>query len=278
MKPTAFKVCACVVFLLAAAASKADYLEVTRTATLRAEPTRDSDSLARITEGASLTLIEDSATSGYYHVGWVSVGKEGWVYRTFVKRIGGNPPDSTATGNPNETDTAVPTDHPWGQVAKTSGCRSRNGLPDSGCTPGDILLEEDESIICSPAFKTGTVRDQTTSRTQKRSVYPAYDVPFPPADQSQGKAQVCEIDHLVPLQLGGADTLANLWPQCSPGYADWQGPGFRDKDGFENYLWFRVCKKQNLSLHNAQINIAADWRKAWEQAGKPVCHNRQNCK
>ena len=88
---------------------------------------------------------------------------------------------------------------------------------------------------------------------------------------------MCEIDHLVPLELGGADTMANLWPECSPGYEHWQGPGFRDKDGFENYLWFHVCIDQDVSLKDAQIEISTNWRKYWELAGKPECRNRQNC-
>jgi len=109
-----------------------------------------------------------------------------------------------------------------------------------GCTPGDILPEEDESIVCSADFRTGSIRDQSTTPTQKRKVYPAYSIPYP--DNNRGSSQVCEIDHLLALQLGRADTISNLWSQCSPGYANWQGPGFRDKDGYENYLWFRVCE------------------------------------
>jgi len=63
----------------------------------------------------------------------------------------------------------------------------------------------------------------------------------------------------------------------SPGYQSWQGPGFRDKDGFENYLWFHVCKNKDLTLKDAQIQIAVDWRHYWEVAGKPECRNRQSC-
>lgn len=263
--------------LCMAAVARADYLEVTRTATLRSEPTRDSDSLGRIDEGTNLALTEDSATSGYYHVHLDSGNKDGWVYKTFVKRVTGESPDVATSENPNETDVAVPDDHPWGQVARKTGCKTTQGLPDSGCTPGDILADEDESVICSTDFKTGTVRG-TVTKNAKDIVYPAYKIPFPPAGKTTGKGQVCEIDHLVPLQLGGADTIANLWPQCSAGYDNWQGPGFRDKDGYENYLWFHVCKKQDVSLHDAQLKIATDWAKAWEQAGKPRCFSRANCK
>src|SRR6266568_858009 len=30
---------------------------------------------------------------------------------------------------------------------------------------------------------------------------------------SGGRLICCEVDHLIPLELGGADTKANLWPQ-----------------------------------------------------------------
>ena len=206
-------------------------------------------------------------------------GADTLIDHTSAQPSASNAPSSAvvpAVGNPNDTDYAVPTDHPWGQATKSSGCHSADGLPDAACTPGDILPEEDEAVVCSADFRTGSVRDQTTSRTQKRAVYPAYGTPYP--QNNRGATQVCEIDHLVALQLGGADTIANLWPECSEGYANWQGPGFRDKDGFENYLWFHVCKKQDLSLRDAQLQIASDWRKYWEQAGKPECRNRNNCK
>ena len=72
--------------------------------------------------------------------------------------------------------------------------------------------------------------------------------------------------------------MANLWPECSTGYMGWQGPGFRDKDGFENYLWYHVCVNRDLSLEQAQRQIATNWRKYWEVAGRPRCRNRANCK
>jgi hypothetical protein len=97
-------------------------------------------------------------------------------------------------------------------------------------------------------------------------------------ERNSGRGQVCEIDHLVALELGGSDTMANLWPECSAGYNGWQGPGFRDKDGFENYLWYHVCVDRDVSLEEAQRQIATDWRKYWEIAGKPECRSRSNCK
>jgi hypothetical protein len=62
-----------------------------------------------------------------------------------------------------------------------------------------------------------------------------------------------EVDHLVPVELDGADTPANLWIE----------PGFPNpKDKLENRLHELVCSGQ-LSLPAAQHAITADWRKAY---------------
>jgi hypothetical protein len=57
---------------------------------------------------------------------------------------------------------------------------------------------------------------------------PMYGIPHP--RNNHGPDQVCEKDHLIPLELCGADTIANVWPECTPGYAGWDGPGFRDEE------------------------------------------------
>jgi hypothetical protein len=62
-----------------------------------------------------------------------------------------------------------------------------------------------------------------------------------------------EVDHLVPLELGGSNTIANLWPQIAPGY--------HEKDQVENELHDAVCGG-SIGLHTAQLAIARDWRHA----------------
>jgi hypothetical protein len=263
---------------------RADYLELSRAATLRAGPTGTAPVVRPLTASMRLVLLDDQQQDGYYHVRIQDSQEEGWVYRTFGRRYIGAPPalaDSGASnGNkasrePTPADFAVPRPPAWGRPSKATGCKSAQGLPDLDCTPGDIVRAETADVICSSDFKTGSVRNQTTTAAEKNRVYQAYAIPHPA--HNTGTSQVCEIDHLVSLELGGADTIANLWPQCSPGYENWQGPGFRDKDGFENYLWFHVCINRDVSLEDAQVQIASDWRKYWELAGKPSCQNRQKC-
>jgi hypothetical protein len=66
------------------------------------------------------------------------------------------------------------------------------------------------------------------------------------------------LDHLVPLEMGGADTIENIWPQCGPtGGTLWQRY-FKQKDVVENYLTALV-KSGNMDLAEAQRQIARDW-------------------
>jgi hypothetical protein len=60
-----------------------------------------------------------------------------------------------------------------------------------------------------------------------------------------------EVDHLVSLELGGNNSVANLWPEISPGY--------HEKDEIENRLHDAVCAG-SVSLRAAQQEIARDWR------------------
>src|SRR6266851_2652713 len=98
-------------------------------------------------------------------------------------------------------------EHTWGQPTQSENCKTIDGLPDSNCTPGDIDHSETWDIICSHDFHTGSVRDKTTTRTQKNRVYSMYAIAHP--SNNTGRDQVCEIDHLVALDLGGSDTMAN---------------------------------------------------------------------
>src|SRR5262245_59088543 len=91
-----------------------------------------------------------------------------------------------------------------------------------------ILTQE---MICSADFRTGKYRDKISSPTQKAKTYAAYNMPRP--SDNTGSNQQCELDHLISLEIGGADDLSNIWPECSPGYAGWDAPGSRDKDKFE---------------------------------------------
>jgi hypothetical protein len=58
--------------------------------------------------------------------------------------------------------------------------------------------------------------------------------------------------------MGGADTIANIWPQCGPAGGALRQRYFKQKDVVENYLTAQV-KNGNMDLAQAQKEIAQDW-------------------
>ncbi|HEX6480886.1 MAG TPA: HNH endonuclease [Ktedonobacteraceae bacterium] len=151
----------------------------------------------------------------------------------------------TKTRKPSSSPTAITSSGAphWGVQTKISGCMAHNGLPDSACTPGDLLPTATKDAICTPGYAQG-VRNVPTS--EKNQAYAEYSI------QSHAPGQY-EVDHLVSLELGGSNAISNLWPElASP------RPGFHEKDKVENYLHDQVCSGA-ISLKQAQIEIATNW-------------------
>jgi hypothetical protein len=129
--------------------------------------------------------------------------------------------------------------------------------PDPNCTPGAINPTLTLQVLTSRAFKTGCVRDQATSAEQKRKTYHWYRIRRPA--NNTGKNQICELDHFISLEIGGADTIENIWPQCGPSRrVALSKRYFKQKDIVENYLAWLV-KNRRMFLDEAQRGIADDW-------------------
>lgn len=137
-------------------------------------------------------------------------------------------------------------------------------LPDPQCTPGAINPTITLEVLRNPAFRTGCVRDCVTSAQKKSTLYKLYKLPKP--NDNTGQEQICELDHLVPLEMGGADTLDNVWPQCGPARAGLNSRFFKQKDAVENFLVARV-KDGSMELATAQKEIARDWTQFIAAAG-----------
>ena len=69
----------------------------------------------------------------------------------------------------------------------------------------------------------------------------------------------------MPLELGGADTLDNFWPQCDPTGAPLPQRFFKEKEFVENYLANQI-KSGRISLFTAQTGIAKGWTQWLNQA------------
>ncbi len=137
-------------------------------------------------------------------------------------------------------------------------CNAINGgvLPDPTCTPGatDPRVTQDniDSTICVPGY-TKTVRPPVSyTEPLKFKIMDAYG--------HTDSAGNYELDHLIPLELGGAPSdVRNLWPE--PHYTT---PNSYDKDTLENYLHRQVCSG-TIELQTAQKEIVSNWVRYWAE-------------
>lgn len=130
---------------------------------------------------------------------------------------------------------------------QSSGC-TLGAQPDRQCSPGAYYSKLTKRVICAPSFRTGPIRNVPNS--EKHAVEQEYGLAAKPYGST------LEIDHIVSLELGGSNDIANLFPEKAtlPRHA----PGFRIKDKLENKVHDLVCAGQ-IGLRSAQKQIAANW-------------------
>lgn len=116
-------------------------------------------------------------------------------------------------------------------------------VPDTSRTSG-ATLDVTAADICVPGYSK-KVRNVPTAI--KRQIYASYGIlTHKPGDY--------EVDHLISLELGGSNSVKNLWPQSYRTHP-WNA---RVKDALENELHRRVCAG-TLDLATAQKVIASNW-------------------
>ncbi len=138
-------------------------------------------------------------------------------------------------------------------------------LPDARCTPGGINPSVTESVLRDPRWRTECTRNCQVDEAAKHAAYAWYGLARP--RHNSGEEQVCELDHLVPLELGGADGLGNIWPECGPDEAALRERYFKLKDWVENYLADEV-RAGRMPLAGAQRGIASDWTRYLPEADR----------
>ena len=136
---------------------------------------------------------------------------------------------------------------------RTSGCKL-GANPDRRCSPGAYYSKLTKAVICSAGFRTSTIRNVPES--EKHQVEIEYGL------APKGYGSTLEIDHIVSLELGGSNDIANLYPEKAtlPGSA----PGFHVKDKLENKLHDLVCDG-TMSLRSVQRQIAANWQALYKK-------------
>ena len=129
---------------------------------------------------------------------------------------------------------------------KDGDCQLRYRLPDPRCTPGAVMAIDFDTLCHQPAH----LRARIAPALEKKAL----------ADygylSSHGQEEL-KLDHLIPLSLGGDNTIENLWPQPSK-----PSPGFHEKNYAEAYLHDKVCSGE-MTLAEAQRQIATDWLSVW---------------
>ncbi len=130
---------------------------------------------------------------------------------------------------------------------RTKAARCKLGpSPDRACSPGAYSSGLTTAVICSPSFRTSTIRN--VPQSEKFAVEREYGL----APAYYGRS--LEIDHIVSLELGGSNDIANLFPERAN--AD---PGYHVKDRLENRLHDLVCSGA-IALRTAQERIASNWQ------------------
>jgi hypothetical protein len=122
-------------------------------------------------------------------------------------------------------------------------------LPDRKLTPGAtdpaVTQANVKTTICVPGY---TSKVRNVPQSVKREAYARYKLQNVP-----GKY---EVDHLISLELGGSNSILNLWPEPYE-----PRPGAHEKDEVENYLHKQICAGK-ISLKEAQTRISTDWYSA----------------
>jgi hypothetical protein len=123
-------------------------------------------------------------------------------------------------------------------------------VPDPTLTPGAVRTT-DRSEICS----TSTRELRHWSRERDDRILREYGLP-------PGQHPNYEVDHLIPLCLGGADDIRNLWPQPRRSIeATWNA---EKKDDLEARLCQMVCAGE-ISPATAQAEISDDWTETYRR-------------
>ena len=135
----------------------------------------------------------------------------------------------------------------WSTPALAAGAyfRYSHGEPlnDRRVTPG-ATFNASAAVVCRSGYATSV---RNVPQAEKYRVYAEYGV-------FHHRPYQYEIDHLISLELGGNNSVANLWPE----WDDHPHGYLNSKDILENKLHSLVCSGA-LALRSAQIQISTNW-------------------
>jgi hypothetical protein len=152
--------------------------------------------------------------------------------------------DSSPSGSESRGPVTVGGTVLLGLRTRTAAC-ARGSLPDRRCSPGAYYSALTTSVLCGSTFRTSTIRN--VPKSEKYAVESEYGL------EPAHYGRAIEIDHVVPLELGGSNSIANLFPEPGAGAAS-----YHVKDRLENRVRALVCTGA-LGLATARKQMAADW-------------------
>ena len=138
-----------------------------------------------------------------------------------------------------------------GHRTKDVGCVINGSLQDKECTPGAVFPEATAEQICVRGYAKSV---RNVPYEVKKQAYLEYGI-------THHEKEEYEVDHLIPLEIGGSNDIANLWPEAAE-----PRPGFHEKDEVENYLHDEVCAGR-IPLAQAQAEIANNWLDVYKKMG-----------
>ena len=143
-----------------------------------------------------------------------------------------------------------------GAVSTMPVHRTEAGLPDKVLTPGEVT-STDARMVCWRGYATHVRPRGKAWKRLRELAYARYGIKHGMRsiiDASGHRHAAYQIDHLIPLELGGAPAdIRNLWPQPIA--------TAHRKDRVEDALHAMVCEG-SVSLASAQRAIAQDWETA----------------
>lgn len=133
--------------------------------------------------------------------------------------------------------------------AGAASCRTTGAAPftapDNHCTPGGFVPKS-RADVCD-----GDTDRPTLKVAERRAIVGNYGVPGWTGANG-------ELDHRVPLVLGGTTDRRNIWPEAGP-------PTNNPKDTLERVILRRVCdrKPHPMRVRTAVLVFFVDWRAAY---------------
>jgi hypothetical protein len=115
-----------------------------------------------------------------------------------------------------------------------------------------IIAHAEDPLVPNPKLTPGRVAERDKDRrgvtlTMEQKVFARYRLPW------QRRSEF-KIDHLIPTELGGADTIDNLWPQRVNAR-----PYGADRKELLTEIFLEKIRAGKMTLAQAQEEIRRDW-------------------